>query len=197
MIDRKFARWRGSFSTIAPVVACFRLIRECASPVSSRRQFDPSIDYYAILEIARTATAAEITRSYRRLMRSSHPDRFSDPDEQRRAEERAKDLNAAYAVLSRPALRREYDRATSTRVAAATVRARYSTPRSTSRRRAPTYTQQRASAPRTPSPAAPAQRTSFAQATRQILGTFLAVAIGIMLVVLILAAAVGGLRMLF
>lgn len=164
--------------------------------MSSRRQFDPSIDYYAILEIARTASAAEITRSYRRLMRHSHPDRFTDPVEQHRAEERAKDLNAAYAVLSRPALRREYDQATRGRVTTATMCARYATPRSTNPRRAPTYTQQRSSVRRPPAPSVPAQKTSFAQATRQILGTFLAVAIGIMLTILVIAAAVEGLRML-
>jgi curved DNA-binding protein CbpA len=165
--------------------------------VSNRRRFDPSIDYYAILEIAPTASAAEITRSYRRLMRGSHPDRFSDPAEQRRAEERAKDLNAAYAILSRPATRRDYDAAARDRLETAAIRARYSTSRPTNRRRAPTYTQQRAGARRrTPAPAAPIQKTSFAQATRRLLGTFLAAALALMLAIVLIYAAVEGLGML-
>jgi curved DNA-binding protein CbpA len=71
--------------------------------------FDPSINYYEILDVPYTATKGEITRSYRRLMRSAHPDNFTEAGQRRRAEERAKLLNAAYAVLSRAETRRQYD----------------------------------------------------------------------------------------
>ena len=71
--------------------------------------FDPSINYYEILDVPHTATKGEITRAYRQLMRSTHPDKFTEAGQRRRAEERAKLLNAAYAVLSRAEIRREYD----------------------------------------------------------------------------------------
>ena len=71
--------------------------------------FDPSINYYEVLDVPYTATKSEITRSYRQLMRAAHPDKFTEAGQRRRAEERAKLLNAAYAVLSRAETRREYD----------------------------------------------------------------------------------------
>jgi diphthamide biosynthesis protein 4 len=74
-----------------------------------RFDFDASINYYEVLDVPYTATKAEITRSYRRLMRFAHPDRAASAGERDKAEERAKLLNAAYAVLSRTELRREYD----------------------------------------------------------------------------------------
>jgi curved DNA-binding protein CbpA len=75
----------------------------------TRLKFDPTIDYYQILDVPYTATKAEITRSYRALIRHAHPDRFMDEAERQKAEERAKLLNAAYAVLTRAEARREYD----------------------------------------------------------------------------------------
>jgi curved DNA-binding protein CbpA len=77
--------------------------------MSRSHSFDPDINYYEILDVPYTATKSEITRSYRRLMRASHPDRFIDEAERRKAEERAKLLNAAYSVLSHPDVRRDYD----------------------------------------------------------------------------------------
>lgn len=74
-----------------------------------RLDLDPTINYYEVLDVPFHATREEITRSYRRLIRSCHPDRFLDADERRKAEEWAKLLNAAYTVLVRPELRREYD----------------------------------------------------------------------------------------
>lgn len=76
---------------------------------AGRLDFDPTVDYYAVLDVPYTATRDEVTRAYRRLMRACHPDHARDEDERRVAEERAKLLNAAYAVLSRPERRREYD----------------------------------------------------------------------------------------
>lgn len=161
------------------------------------RRFDPTIDYYAVLQVKPSASREEITRSYRRLMQRTHPDRFSEPDEQRSAEERAKDLNAAYAVLSRPELRKDYDRAARDGLAARTMRSRYATPRSMNRERRPTYTQQRSTTrQRSSRRATPVQRSSYGKAIRQLLGTFLAVTLALMLVILLVAATFAGLRVL-
>ena len=165
--------------------------------MSSRRQFDPTIDYYAVLGVAPSASRNEITRNYRRLMRQTHPDRFPDPVEQRSAEERAKDLNVAYAVLSRPDLREDYDRAARDQLAAQTMRSRYGAPRPTVARRRPTYTQQRATTrPRPSATVRPAQKASFGKATRQLLGTFFAITLAIILIVILVAVAFAGVEML-
>ena len=84
--------------------------------MSQSRNFDPDINYYEVLDVPYTASKSEITRSYRLLIRTSHPDRFSDESQRLKAEERAKLLNAAYAVLSRPEIRREYDSVVRTRL---------------------------------------------------------------------------------
>lgn len=64
-------------------------------------------DYYAVLGIARTADQTEIKRAFRENARKFHPDvNRSDP----RAEERFKDTNEAYEVLSDPEKRARYDR---------------------------------------------------------------------------------------
>ena len=64
-------------------------------------------DYYDILEVARDATDADIKRAFRQLALRHHPDK--NPDD-RAAEERFKEANEAYAVLSDPDKRAAYDR---------------------------------------------------------------------------------------
>lgn len=63
-------------------------------------------DYYQILGVPRTATAEEIKRAYRKLAVKYHPDK--NPGD-KTAEERFKQINEAYAVLSDPEKRKQYD----------------------------------------------------------------------------------------
>lgn len=63
-------------------------------------------DYYEVLDISRTANVDEIKRAYRRLARQYHPDINRDED----AEERFKEVNEAYEVLSDDEKRAAYDR---------------------------------------------------------------------------------------
>lgn len=62
-------------------------------------------DYYAVLGVARDASAEEVKRAYRRLARELHPDVNRSPD----AEERFKEVSRAYEVLSDPAKRELFD----------------------------------------------------------------------------------------
>jgi curved DNA-binding protein CbpA len=75
-----------------------------------RRKFDPNVNYYEILDVPYSASRNEITQAYRHLMRYAHPDNHANERDRFKAEERAKMLNAAYAVLGKPDTRREYDR---------------------------------------------------------------------------------------
>ncbi len=63
-------------------------------------------DYYQILEVPRTASAEDIKKSFRKLARKYHPD--VNPGN-KAAEERFKQLNAAFEVLSDPTKRKLYD----------------------------------------------------------------------------------------
>ena len=63
-------------------------------------------DYYAVLGVAQSAEAKEITKAYRKLARENHPDAKPGDDA---AEERFKEISTAYDVLSDETKRREYD----------------------------------------------------------------------------------------
>jgi curved DNA-binding protein len=63
-------------------------------------------DYYETLGVPRTASDADIKKSFRKLARQYHPDVAKD---KKRAEEKFKEINEAYEVLSDPAKRKKYD----------------------------------------------------------------------------------------
>lgn len=63
-------------------------------------------DYYEILGVAKNATSDDLKQAFRRLARQYHPDVNNSSD----AEERFKEINEAYAVLSDADKRAAYDR---------------------------------------------------------------------------------------
>src|ERR1700756_411215 len=63
-------------------------------------------DYYEVLGLPRTATEDEIRNEYRKLARKHHPD--VNPGD-KSAEEKFKEINEAYQVLSDPEKRKRYD----------------------------------------------------------------------------------------
>lgn len=63
-------------------------------------------DYYNVLHVGRTATEAEIKKSYRTLALKYHPDR----NRENGAEDAFKEINEAFEVLSNPERRATYDR---------------------------------------------------------------------------------------
>src|ERR1700743_3749727 len=67
-------------------------------------------DYYKALGVPKTATAAEIKKSYRELARKWHPDANKGSTD---AEDRFKEITEAYNVLSDEKQRKEYDDARS------------------------------------------------------------------------------------
>ncbi|KAF9953346.1 hypothetical protein BGZ72_005484 [Mortierella alpina] len=69
----------------------------------------PELDYYAVLNLSKTASEDEIKDSYKRLSRIFHPDKHSDPALKQAAETKFHVINKAFEVLSNPQLRTAYD----------------------------------------------------------------------------------------
>ena len=63
-------------------------------------------DYYEVLGVPRGASNDDLKSAFRRLARQYHPDVSEEPD----AEEKFKEINEAYAVLSDSEKRAAYDR---------------------------------------------------------------------------------------
>lgn len=68
-------------------------------------------DYYGILGVDKGATDSEIRKSYRKLAAKYHPDKHANKSESERrlAEDKFKDVNEAYQVLSDTEKRKKYD----------------------------------------------------------------------------------------
>lgn len=62
-------------------------------------------DYYDILGVSKTASAADLKKAYRKLALEWHPDRNKSPE----AEAKFKEINEAYQVLSDPKKKQTYD----------------------------------------------------------------------------------------
>lgn len=73
-------------------------------------------DYYAILGVSPEAEAVVIRAAYRALIRRYHPDTNPDPQ----AQEKAREITAAFKVLSDPERRAEYDEQRFARIRRAT-----------------------------------------------------------------------------
>jgi curved DNA-binding protein len=63
-------------------------------------------DYYQILGVPRTASETDIKKAFRKLAREYHPDVAKN---KKQAEEKFKEINEAYDVLSDPVKRKRYD----------------------------------------------------------------------------------------
>jgi len=63
-------------------------------------------DYYATLGLPRNASDEDIKKAFRKLARQYHPDVAKD---KKTAEEKFKEINEAYEVLSDPEKRKKYD----------------------------------------------------------------------------------------
>lgn len=69
-------------------------------------------DYYDLLGVEKTASENDIKKAYRKLAMKYHPDKFSNASEKEKkeAEEKFKEINEAYQVLSDADKRAKYDR---------------------------------------------------------------------------------------
>ena len=65
------------------------------------------LDYYQLLGVGREASADELKKAYRKLALKYHPDKAKG--DKKVAEEKFKQISEAYAVLSNPEKRKEYD----------------------------------------------------------------------------------------
>jgi len=75
--------------------------------MQARRTLDP----YAILGLSRDATPLQVARAHRRLAKRHHPDLHAGAESITDAAERMRRINEAWAILSNPIRRREYDTA--------------------------------------------------------------------------------------
>ncbi len=68
-------------------------------------KFNPTKDYYKILEVNKSAAPIDIKKSYYNLVKKYHPDKGNS------SEDKIKEVNEAYGILSDEKIRKEYDSA--------------------------------------------------------------------------------------
>ncbi len=83
------------------------------------------LDYYKLLGVSYQATPMEIKRAYRAAMKRSHPDKLA-PELRGEAEMRARELNEAYKVLSKPESKQRYDQQLKATMVQAQIMSQYS-----------------------------------------------------------------------
>jgi curved DNA-binding protein len=66
-----------------------------------------AVDYYKVLGVDKGANVDDIKKAYRKLALKYHPDR--NPTDKKRSEEKFKEISEAYAVLTDPEKRKQYD----------------------------------------------------------------------------------------
>lgn len=110
---KTIASCAGSSNMVKSVARCRRA--KVSAKVTARTKLaepPPKImtTHYHTLRIPKEASAERVKRSYRSLVKACHPDQFpSGSEAQAEAEERIREINAAYAVLSNPHKRANYD----------------------------------------------------------------------------------------
>ena len=66
-------------------------------------------DLYSILNISKTASHEDIKKAYKKLAIKYHPDKCHNDNEKRENENKFKEINQAYSVLSNPEKKQKYD----------------------------------------------------------------------------------------
>src|SRR5262245_4909183 len=66
-------------------------------------------DFYTTLGVSRTASLDEIKSAHRELVKKFHPDLFPGAKQKAQANKKLQQINEAYAILSNPERRRQYD----------------------------------------------------------------------------------------
>ena len=67
------------------------------------------MDLYKILELEKNASLDEVKKSYRKLAFMYHPDKNTNDENKEEKENKFKEINDAYTILSDPIKKREYD----------------------------------------------------------------------------------------